>query len=120
VIGVAFVLPSGGAHAGDPCAGGGECGIVQRVSGGAGGGAVGVRRWEDLNLVGSEVKDPQRNFPRALVGGVSCVALVYLLFNAACFKVLPLQAWRIRRTWHRTWWRELWGMARPRGNFGRC
>ncbi len=44
--------------------------------------------WEDLNLVGSEVKDPQRNFPRALVGGVAFVALVYLLFNAACLRVL--------------------------------
>ena len=45
--------------------------------------------WEDLNLVGSEVQDPQRNFPRALVGGVAFVALVYLLFNAACLRVLP-------------------------------
>src|SRR6202049_594931 len=45
--------------------------------------------WEDLNLVGSEVQDPQRNFPRALVGGVSLVAIIYLLFSAACLKVLP-------------------------------
>src|SRR2546423_4217083 len=45
--------------------------------------------WEDLNLVGSEVEDPQRNFPRALVGGVSLVAIIYLLFSAACLKVLP-------------------------------
>jgi amino acid transporter len=48
--------------------------------------------WEDLNLVGSEVKDPQRNFPRALVGGVAFVALVYLLFSAACLKVLPFDS----------------------------
>lgn len=48
--------------------------------------------WEDLNLVGSEVKDPQRNFPRALVGGVSFVALMYLLFSAACLKVLPFES----------------------------
>ena len=48
--------------------------------------------WEDLNLVGSEVRDPQRNFPRALVGGVSFVALLYLLFSAACFKVLPFDS----------------------------
>jgi APA family basic amino acid/polyamine antiporter len=45
--------------------------------------------WEDLNLVGSEVQNPQRNFPRALVGGVSLVAVIYLLFSAACLKVLP-------------------------------
>jgi APA family basic amino acid/polyamine antiporter len=45
--------------------------------------------WEDLNLVGSEVENPQKNFPRALVGGVSLVAVIYLLFSAACLKVLP-------------------------------
>jgi amino acid transporter len=48
--------------------------------------------WEDLNLVGSEVKDPSRNFPRALVGGVAVVALIYFLFSAACLKVLPFAA----------------------------
>jgi APA family basic amino acid/polyamine antiporter len=48
--------------------------------------------WEDLNLVGSEVANPQRNFPRALVGGVSLVALIYFLFSAACLKVLPFDA----------------------------
>jgi amino acid transporter len=45
--------------------------------------------WEDLNLVGSEVANPQTNFPRALVGGVGFVAVIYLLFSAACLKVLP-------------------------------
>ena len=48
--------------------------------------------WEDLNLVGSEVKDPQKNFPRALLGGVSLVAIIYLLFSAACLRVLPFEA----------------------------
>src|SRR5246127_1666534 len=48
--------------------------------------------WEDLNLVGSEVENPQRNFPRALVGGVSLVAIIYLLFSAACLKILPFDA----------------------------
>jgi len=48
--------------------------------------------WEDLNLVGSEVENPSRNFPRALVGGVSLVALIYFLFSAACLKVLPFGA----------------------------
>src|SRR5690242_15319408 len=45
--------------------------------------------WEDLNLVGSEIENPQKNFPRALVGGVALVAVIYLLFSAACLKVLP-------------------------------
>ncbi len=48
--------------------------------------------WEDLNLVGSEVENPSKNFPRALVGGVAVVALIYFLFSAACLKVLPFAA----------------------------
>jgi len=42
--------------------------------------------------VGSEVENPQRNFPRALVGGVAFVAVIYLLFSAACLKVLPFES----------------------------
>jgi len=48
--------------------------------------------WEDLNLVGAEVVEPERNFPRALVGGVAFVTLIYLLFSTACLKVLPFEA----------------------------
>jgi APA family basic amino acid/polyamine antiporter len=48
--------------------------------------------WEDLNLVGSEIENPQRNFPRALIGGVTFVALIYFLFSAACLKVLPFSS----------------------------
>lgn len=48
--------------------------------------------WEDLNLVGSEVSDPQKNIPRALVGGVLFVGTVYILFSAVCFYVLPFGA----------------------------
>jgi len=44
--------------------------------------------WEDLNLVGSEVAEPQRNIPRALVGGVAFVAVIYLLFSVACLRIL--------------------------------
>jgi amino acid transporter len=47
--------------------------------------------WEDLNLVGAEVVQPERNFPRALVGGVAFVTLIYLLFSTACLKVLPFE-----------------------------
>ena len=48
--------------------------------------------WEDLNLVGSEVKNPERNIPRALIGGVIFVGMVYVLFSAVCFYVLPFAA----------------------------
>jgi len=48
--------------------------------------------WEDLNRVGSEIRNPQRNFPLALAGGVAGVAIIYLLFNAVCFYILPFHA----------------------------
>jgi APA family basic amino acid/polyamine antiporter len=48
--------------------------------------------WEDLNLVGSEVEDPQRNIPRALILGVLFCGVVYMLFSAAAHWVLPFAA----------------------------
>ena len=45
--------------------------------------------WEDLNRVGSEIENPQRNIPLALVGGTVLVAVLYLLFSAVCFYALP-------------------------------
>jgi len=44
--------------------------------------------WNNLAMVASEVRDPQRNLPRALVGGTIAVIVVYLLVNAAYFRVL--------------------------------
>jgi len=46
--------------------------------------------WNDLNLVGSEVEDPQRNFRRVIVSGVLFVIATFLLFNAVCLYALPL------------------------------
>lgn len=45
--------------------------------------------WEDLNLVGSEVADPQRNIPRALVYGVLFCAGLFILFSVAAHWALP-------------------------------
>ncbi|HWQ03426.1 MAG TPA: amino acid permease [Candidatus Nitrosotenuis sp.] len=45
--------------------------------------------WNNINLVGSEVKDPQRNIPLSLVGGVSFVMLAYLLTTSVFFYALP-------------------------------
>jgi len=52
----------------------------------ASGGTVGLRWLEDLNLVGSEVENPQKNFPRALVGGVGFVAVVYSALQRRLFE----------------------------------
>jgi APA family basic amino acid/polyamine antiporter len=44
--------------------------------------------WNNVAMVASEVRDPQKNLPRALVGGTIAVIVIYLLANAAYFRVL--------------------------------
>ncbi len=44
--------------------------------------------WNNVSMVASEVRDPQRNLPRALVWGTGGVIAIYLLANAAYFHVL--------------------------------
>ena len=48
--------------------------------------------WLDLTLAGSEIVEPQKNIPRALVGGTVTVGVIYLLANAVYFRVLPIEA----------------------------
>jgi APA family basic amino acid/polyamine antiporter len=94
VIGVAFFSPAPAARAPDPfwpAVGDGGAMILRAFLAALAASLWAYDGWEDLNLVGSEVQDPQRNFPRALVGGVSLVAVIYLLFSAACLKVLPFE-----------------------------
>jgi APA family basic amino acid/polyamine antiporter len=45
--------------------------------------------WNNLSMVAGEVKNPQRNVPRALIGGALLVLIVYVLVNLAYFYVLP-------------------------------
>jgi APA family basic amino acid/polyamine antiporter len=44
--------------------------------------------WNNVSMVSSEVRDPQRNLPLALIGGTCAVIVIYLLTNAAYFHVL--------------------------------
>lgn len=90
IIGVAFLLPAAGTHPSDPVwPVSSDTGLLTAFLAALAAALWAYDGWEDLNLVGSEVKDPQRNFPRALVGGVALVAVIYILFSAACLKVLP-------------------------------
>ena len=90
VIGVAFALPASGAHMPGPMwPVAGSTGLLGAFLAALAAALWAYDGWEDLNLVGSEVENPSRNFPRALVGGVALVAVIYLLFSAACLKVLP-------------------------------
>src|SRR2546428_2665312 len=46
--------------------------------------------WGDLSFVGGEVRDPERNLPRALILGTGAVVAIYLLVNAAYLYLLPI------------------------------
>lgn len=46
--------------------------------------------FSDPLKVGEEIRDPERNVPRSLVGGVLVIGGVYLLVNAALLWALPL------------------------------
>ncbi len=44
--------------------------------------------WHDVSFVAGELRNPQRDFPRGLIGGVAIVILLYLLANLAYLKIL--------------------------------
>ena len=44
--------------------------------------------WNNLTLVAGEVKNPQRNIPRALIGGMLTIMTLYVFVNIAYFYVL--------------------------------
>ncbi len=48
--------------------------------------------WNDLTMVAGEVKQPERNLPRALIFGMAIVAALYLLVNGAVQYVMPAAA----------------------------
>ena len=45
--------------------------------------------WNDLNMVGGEIRDPERSIPRALILGVAIVGVLYMGLNAAVQYVMP-------------------------------
>jgi APA family basic amino acid/polyamine antiporter len=44
--------------------------------------------WHDLSFAAGEIKNPQRNFPLGLIGGVALIVVLYLAANLAYLKVL--------------------------------
>jgi basic amino acid/polyamine antiporter, APA family len=83
--------------------GSGLAGTCEGVAGSARGGIAGFGAamlgalwaydgWQNVAPLAGEVRDPQRNLPRAFVGGTLVVAALYLLVNLAYFYSLtPLQ-----------------------------
>jgi APA family basic amino acid/polyamine antiporter len=77
--------------------GGGTCeGVGAAARGGAAGFAAAMlgalwayNGWNEVTYVAGEVKDPGRNLPRAIIGGISVVAALYVFANVAYLFVLP-------------------------------
>ena len=44
--------------------------------------------WNEVTYVAEEVKDPRRNLPLALIGGIGVIASLYIFVNVAYFYVL--------------------------------
>lgn len=44
--------------------------------------------WNNLTLLGGEIKNPQRNIPIALIAGMATIILLYMLVNSAYFFAL--------------------------------
>lgn len=54
--------------------------------------------WNNVSMVSSEIREPQRNLPRSLILGTCAVIATYLLINVAYFYVLsPAQVEASRR-----------------------
>ena len=52
--------------------------------------------WNDAAYVSAEIRDPNRNIPRALLGGIVLITAIYLIINFAYLKVLGFE--RARET----------------------
>jgi len=83
-------------------AGSGAAGTCEGVAGSARGGVAGFGAamlgalwaydgWNNVAPLAGEIRDPQRNLPRAFVGGMLAVAFLYVFVNLAYFYVLTPQ-----------------------------
>jgi amino acid transporter len=54
--------------------------------------------WNDAAFVAAEVRNPRRNLPLALLGGVGAVAVIYLAVNAAYLAALGFEGARATHT----------------------
>lgn len=53
--------------------------------------------WADIVYNGGEVRDPQRNLPRSLIGGTLLIIAIYLLANLAYLAVMPIEEIRVSK-----------------------
>jgi APA family basic amino acid/polyamine antiporter len=69
----------------------GSAPLLQGLAGAVLGAFFSFGGWWDLGKVAGEVKDPQRNVPRAFVWGVALTTLVYVATSAVFFYLVPLE-----------------------------
>ena len=67
--------------------------------------------WNNVSMVSSEIRNPQRNLPLALIGGSLAVMAIYLLANLAYFYVLPAAAVAGSDRVAAEMMRRIWGAA---------
>lgn len=48
--------------------------------------------WTNLNVIGEEIRNPKRNIPLSIIISIVGVALLYVLFNYAVYRVIPFDA----------------------------
>ena len=65
--------------------------------------------WNNVSMVSSEIRNPRKNLPLALIGGTLGVIVIYMLANAAYFRVMTphevagadrVAADMMRKIWH--------------------
>src|SRR6476620_4332460 len=47
--------------------------------------------WIALTFIGGEIRHPEKNLPRSLIGGLLIVIVIYLLINMAYLYILPIE-----------------------------
>jgi basic amino acid/polyamine antiporter, APA family len=98
-VGAFLLAPGAFSHFGES----GSAGACEGVAASARGGIAGFGAamlgalwaydgWNNVAPLAGEIRDPQRNLPRAFIGGTLMVAALYLFVNAAYYYVLtPLE-----------------------------
>ena len=97
-VGAYLLAPGSFSHLAESGAGGTCEGVAASARGGiAGFGAAMLGAlwaydgWNNVAPLAGEIRDPQRNLPRAFVGGTLVVGLLYVFVNSAYFYVLTPQ-----------------------------
>lgn len=89
---IAFVIVAGLLYRGSPVAASASTPVPSSLFAGFIAALVGALwaydGWNNVGMVASEVRNPQRNLPLSLIGGTLAVIVIYMVANWAYFRVL--------------------------------